>query len=193
MPDFMRAPNALSRVTYQVVEHALVERPLELPALPQLLVVVVEALPVLAELGQAVLVHVIQPIVPVRTHSPRPQIPTAILLCSPSSLRVYVHAGCASCDLATLPQAVQLSPTVRLGLALHVVIVVRLAAGSNEEACAHKRRGRSSNFLDLGNRVRERSGVHEDLLVEPGRKWLVDVPVVYRIELRHTWVVWRPF
>ena len=127
------------------------------------------------------------------THPPRIKVPAAILACSPSSLRVYVHAGCASCDLATLPQAVQLSPTVRLGLALHVVIVVRLAAGSNEEACAHKRRGRSSNFLDLGNRVRERSGVHEDLLVEPGRKWLVDVPVVYRIELQHTWVVWRPF
>ena len=61
-----RAPNALLRVTYQVVEHALVERPLKLPALPQLLVVVVEALPVLAELCQAVLVHVVQPVIPVR-------------------------------------------------------------------------------------------------------------------------------
>ena len=127
------------------------------------------------------------------THCPRARFPTAILSCSPSNLRVYVHAGCASCDLATLPQAVQLSPTVRLGLALHVVIVVRLAAGSNEETCAQKRRGRSSNFLDLGNGVRERSGVHEDLLVEPGRKWLLDVPYVCRNKMQHTWVVWRPF
>jgi hypothetical protein len=44
----------------QVVENTLVQGPLELPALPKLLIVVVEALPVLAELYQAVLVHVIQ-------------------------------------------------------------------------------------------------------------------------------------
>lgn len=48
-------------VTYQVVEHTLVQRPLEFPALPQLLVAVVQAFPVLAELGQAVLVDVLQP------------------------------------------------------------------------------------------------------------------------------------
>lgn len=47
--------------TYQVVENALVQRPFEFPALPQLLVVVVEAFPVLAEFSQAVLVHVFQP------------------------------------------------------------------------------------------------------------------------------------
>jgi len=85
-----------------------------------------------------------------------------------SDSRVYVHAGCASCDLATLPQAIQLAPSVRLRLALHVVIVVGLAARSNEEARAHKRCRRSSNLLDFGNGVWERSGVHEDLLVEPG-------------------------
>lgn len=127
------------------------------------------------------------------THSPRASFSTEILASSPSSLRVYVHAGCASCDLATLPQAVQLSPTVRLGLALHVVIVVRLAAGSNEEACAHKRCRRGSNFLDLGNGVRERSGVHEDLLVESGQEGLVNVFRIYENNMQHTWVVWRPF
>jgi hypothetical protein len=61
---FDLAPNALFRLTYQVVEHALVQRSLELPALPELLVVVVEALPVLAELCQAVLVHVVQSVLP---------------------------------------------------------------------------------------------------------------------------------
>ena len=127
------------------------------------------------------------------TRSPCASFPTEILASSPSSLRAYVHAGCASCDLATLPQAVQLSPTVRLGLALHVVIVVRLAAGSNEEACAHKRCGRSANFLDLGNGVRERSGVHEDLLVESGQKGLVNVFHIYGNSMQHAWVVWRPF
>lgn len=48
-------------LTYQVVKNTLVQRPLKLPALPELLVVVVEAFPVLAELGQAVLVDVVQP------------------------------------------------------------------------------------------------------------------------------------
>ena len=48
-------------MTYQVVEHTLVQRPLPLPALPQLLVAVVQAFPVLAELSQAVLVDVLQP------------------------------------------------------------------------------------------------------------------------------------
>jgi len=187
------APWALSRLTYQVVEHTLVQRPLELPALPQLLVVVVETLPVLAELCQAVLVHVVQPVVRVRNNSCSRNIFDSIRRMLSSSFRVYVHAGCASCDLATLPQAVQLSPSVRLGLALHVVIVVGLAAGSNEEARAHERRRRSSNLLDLGNGVRERSGVHEDLLVEPGQNWLVNVLHVYRNNMQHTWVVWRPF
>jgi len=48
-------------VTYQVVEHTLVQRPLPFPALPQLLVAVIQTLPVLAELSQAVLVDVLQP------------------------------------------------------------------------------------------------------------------------------------
>jgi hypothetical protein len=148
---------------------------------------------VLAELCQAVLVHVVQPVVPVRYSFSSRTNSDSNSAYSPSSFRVYVHAGCASCDLATLPQAVQLSPTVRLGLALHVIIVVRLAAGSNKEACAHKRCRRGSDFLDLGNGVRERSGVHEDLLVESGRKWLVNVSRTFRNDMRHTWVVWRPF
>lgn len=121
----------------------------------------------LAELGQAVLVDVLQP----NFYSQKKLLVSPISLlwfpCASSDSQAYVHAGCASCDFATLPQAVQLSSSVRVRLALHVVIVVSLAARSNEEARAHKRCRRSSNLLDLGNGVRERSGVHEDLLVEP--------------------------
>lgn len=47
--------------TYQVVEHALVQLPFVLAALPELVVVVVEALPVLAELVKAVLVDIVNP------------------------------------------------------------------------------------------------------------------------------------
>lgn len=43
----------------QAVEDALVQRPLGGAAVPELLVVVIEALPVVAELGQAVLVDVV--------------------------------------------------------------------------------------------------------------------------------------
>lgn len=46
-------------VTYQVIEDALVELPLSRAALPQLVISVVEALPVFAELGEAVGVDVL--------------------------------------------------------------------------------------------------------------------------------------
>lgn len=46
---------------YQVVVNTLVELPLSRAALPKLLVAVVKALPVLAELGQAVCVDVLDP------------------------------------------------------------------------------------------------------------------------------------
>lgn len=45
--------------TYQVVKDTLVEFPLGRAALPQLVVAIVETLPVLAELGQAVGVDVL--------------------------------------------------------------------------------------------------------------------------------------
>lgn len=48
-------------VVYQVVEDAFVQSPLIPAALPQLLVVVVEALPVAAELLQTVRVDVLDP------------------------------------------------------------------------------------------------------------------------------------
>lgn len=44
--------------TYQLVKHALVQPPLLRPAVPELLVVVLEALPVGAELVKALLVDV---------------------------------------------------------------------------------------------------------------------------------------
>ena len=46
--------------THQLLKHALVERFLDLATLPELLIVVVEAQPVLPELLQTVLVHIVQ-------------------------------------------------------------------------------------------------------------------------------------
>lgn len=48
---------------YQVIEYTLVELPLQRSALPELLVVVVEAGPVLAELSQAVLIYVVETVI----------------------------------------------------------------------------------------------------------------------------------
>lgn len=53
---------AKSEGTNQVVENAFVQLPLGRPALPQLVVVVVQTLPVGAELIQAVLVHILDPV-----------------------------------------------------------------------------------------------------------------------------------
>jgi hypothetical protein len=47
--------------TYQLVEHTLVQPPLLGPAVPELLVVVLKALPVGAELVEAVVVDVLDP------------------------------------------------------------------------------------------------------------------------------------
>jgi hypothetical protein len=94
---------------------------------------------VLAELGQAVLVHVVQTVVDRQQRISRIRVPLY-----PSSKPVEevagldLHARSTSCDLPSLPQAVQLSSAVRLGLALHVIIVVGLTPGSNEEAGAEE-------------------------------------------------------
>lgn len=48
--------------TYQVVEHTLVQLPLIWSALPKLLVVVLQARPVLSELRKAVLIYILDPI-----------------------------------------------------------------------------------------------------------------------------------
>lgn len=47
---------------YQVVEHAFVQLPFCRPTLPKLLIVIVETLPVFAELRQAMLVNILNPI-----------------------------------------------------------------------------------------------------------------------------------
>jgi len=49
---------------------------------------------------------------------------------------------------------------------LHVVIVVVFAPGANEERGREKRRRAGTELLDLGDRVRQRGGVDEDVLVE---------------------------
>lgn len=81
-------------------------------------------------------------------------------------VNVTQYAGSASCDLATLLQAVDFTGAICVGLALHVIIVVRLASCANEEGGGKKRSGRGTDLLDLGNVLGKGSCVDEDGLVE---------------------------
>lgn len=93
---------------------------------------------------------------------------TYILLCPvrASGEKKDVHACSASCDFATLLQAIDFALSIGIGLAHHVVVIVRLASGANEEGCGQKRSRGSTNLRDLGNVLGEGSCVDEDLLVE---------------------------
>jgi hypothetical protein len=83
--------------------------------------------------------------------------------------RFHIHTRGASRHSSALLQAFRLALARVLRLALHVVIVVRLASGTDEEGCGHERGGGGANLLDLRDRVRKRSGVVELLLVEAVR------------------------
>jgi len=80
--------------------------------------------------------------------------------------RELIHAGRASRDFTSLLQTIQFTPAIGLGLAHHVVIVVGFAAGADKEGGAEEGCGGSSDFLDLGDILRQRSGVNEHRLVE---------------------------
>lgn len=84
---------------------------------------------------------------------------------------VHVHAGGTSCHPATLLQALVLALAGVLGLALHVVIVVGLAPRPDKERGGEEGRGSSTELLYLRDRIGERGGVVEDLLVEAVARW----------------------
>ena len=86
----------------------------------------------------------------------------------PASTRGDVHAGSTSRDPPSLLQALKLSPTRILRLALHVVIVERSASRADEEGSREERRRARADFLDRRDRAGKRGGVVEGLLVEPG-------------------------
>ena len=79
---------------------------------------------------------------------------------------IVQHASSASCDLAPFPHTVHLSCAVRLGLAEHVVVIVRFASCADEEGGAEQGCRRCSDLWDFRYAGWERCGVDEDLLVE---------------------------
>lgn len=77
-----------------------------------------------------------------------------------------IHAPGASRDPPALLQALKLAPAGVLGLALHIVVIVVFAARADEERGRQQGGRGGSDLLDLGDRVRQRGGVVEDVLVE---------------------------
>lgn len=82
--------------THQLLKDTVVQWSFPPSALPQLLVVVLQALPVFPELFEAALVN------------------------------VFEDTGGAPCHLAALAQAVDLASAIGLGLAVHVVVISTL-------------------------------------------------------------------
>lgn len=123
--------------THQVIKDTLVEPPLKGAALPQLVVVVVEALPVVGELLKAVLVDVLDTVCPALSACPVEQ--SELCRASYISMGLFadfnVHAGSAASNTAALLQALELAAAGVLVLALHVVIVIVAAASADEVGC----------------------------------------------------------
>lgn len=85
------------RATYQVVEYTFVQAPLSWPALPQLLVVVVQALVVGAELLKAGLVDVFDAVVNVSERPLGSHATTRVLVCLPRRAPMTAqHSGARS-------------------------------------------------------------------------------------------------
>jgi hypothetical protein len=152
---------AKPRATHQVIVNTTVQYPLFAPAVPHLLVVVLETLPVQSKLLQTVLVDIRQ--------SASSQLANPYPCACSQMLRghISIHACCTSCDLSSFFQTLEFSSACRIRLAFHVVVIVRPTASSDEERSAHKRCRAGSNLLDLRYGVWQRGRVIEKMLVEP--------------------------
>lgn len=126
--------------TYQVLKDTLVQLPLRRSALPQLVVVVLQASPVAAELLEARLVDVVD------------------------------NAAGAARDPPSLLQTLELALARVFVLALHVVIVVVLAPSADKERRRQQRGRAGADFFDFRDRIRQRGCVVEDFLIEAERE-----------------------
>ncbi len=148
-------------ITYQVIEDTFIELPLIRPALPELLVIIIEAGPVLSELLKAVFVNiwnaesdpsaissatftttVIGQVSP--DGYPKLHLYTRQVVIRPDTLpipngnrpsrKVYSHALRTSRNSSPLLQTLQFASSGILILALPKIIIKSLASCSNEKA-----------------------------------------------------------
>lgn len=119
----------MHRRTNQLLEHTTVQIHLRLSAFPHVVVVVFEAFPVGSELLQAVGIDILDP---------TPKSASSLLCISLSEVTsVYIHTCGAAGDFAALLETFNLSSAIGLLFALHVIVIISLAAVSNEVGCAH--------------------------------------------------------
>lgn len=62
---------------------------------------------------------------------------------------IDLHARSTPRHLPALSQTIDLTPSIRLGLALHEIVIVRSAAGTYEEGGAHERSGGGADLWDF--------------------------------------------
>jgi hypothetical protein len=157
------------RATHQLGEDTLVQWPLPVATLPQLLVVRLEALPVAAKLFQTVLVDVCDPVYERQIQRLFIEAP---LKANFGRIECYtkgrsLHAAGTPGDLAPFAHAIELAAAIGLLPAHHKVVIIRLAFCPDEEARAHQRCGAGADFIDGWNRRGERGRIDEDLAVKP--------------------------
>lgn len=83
-----------------------------------------------------------------------------------------VHTRSAARDFPSLRHTLKLAPTVRLRLADHIVVIVWSASITYEVGCAEERSGSCADFWDLRYVIWHRSGVNENMSVEPRNREL---------------------
>jgi hypothetical protein len=157
--------------TNQFLKNTAVQLHLGLAALPEPVIVVLQTLPVGIELLQAVCVDVLDP-VPPNQLATRSVIQLTQLAPQLHASRRNIHTSRTSRNFAPLLKTLGLALPVRLVLALHVVIVERLASVPDEVRGTVQRRRRRSDLRYLGDALRERRRVVEVLLVEPAGETL---------------------
>lgn len=168
--------------SYQFLKNAAVQCHLGLAALELVMVIVLETIGMGLELIQAVGVDVLDTVTGL-THefSHCDSIPLGVSDCVG---KLNIHTSGAASNLAPLLQTVKLPAPIGLVLALHKVIVIRLAPVPDEVGRAEEECGCGPDFFHLGNVVGHRRGVHEQMLVKPvrrGREWLVRGDGGYRV------------
>ncbi len=122
-----------------------------------------------SKLVQTALVDIGQPKSPshsISKLSPRssstPEFPSPVLF-----FRGHLHARRTPRNLPPFLHTVQLPPSIRLSLTLHVVVIVGFTSRSDKERRAHKGCRARSDFFNLGDVLRHGRRVNEHICAEP--------------------------
>lgn len=135
----MRSSSSLHPISdSQLFKNTRIQAPLRSPALPKLLVVIVQALPVCPESIQTLAVDILY------------------------------DARRTTRDLPSLLQTFCLALAIGFGFAVHEIVIVGFASCADEESGGEERSGRGTDFWDFRNGVREWCGVNQHRLVESG-------------------------